>query len=80
MKAVVLTEVGAAPCFGDFPEPEPGPGQIVVKVAAAGVHHLDLAKASGAIRGAVPAVPCVVGSEGVGRTPMADECSSTSGL
>jgi NADPH:quinone reductase-like Zn-dependent oxidoreductase len=68
MKAAVLTEVGVAPCFDDFPDPKPGAGQVVVEVAAAGVHHLDLAKASGAIQGAAPAVPCGVGSDGVGRT------------
>ena len=68
MKAAVLVEVGAPPRFGDFAEPEPSKGQIVVEVAAAGVHHLDLAKASGSFYLGPPAVPCVVGSDGVGRT------------
>jgi len=68
MKAAVLVEVGAPPRFGDFAEPEPSKGQIVVEVAAAGVHHLDLAKASGSFYLGPPTVPCVVGSDGVGRT------------
>lgn len=69
MKAAVLDELGAPPRFGDFAEPEPGTGQVVVEVAAAGVHHLDLAKATGAMHtGPPPAVPSVVGSDGVGRT------------
>jgi NADPH2:quinone reductase len=68
MKAAVLTEVGVAPGFDDFPDPKPGAEQVVVEVAAAGVHHLDLAKASGLIHGAASAVPGVVGSDGVGRT------------
>jgi len=41
----------------------------VVEVAAAGVHHFDLAKASGAIHGGAATVPYVVGTDGVGRTP-----------
>ncbi|MBV9060162.1 MAG: zinc-binding alcohol dehydrogenase family protein [Pseudonocardiales bacterium] len=68
MKAAVLVEVGAPPRFGDFAEPEPGEGQIVVEVAAAGVHHVDLAYASGSFYLGRPVVPCVVGSDGVGRT------------
>ncbi len=66
MKAAVLVERGAPPRFGDFPDPEPGEGQIVVDVTAAGVHHLDLAKASGAFGD--PPIPSVPGTDGVGRT------------
>lgn len=68
MKAAVLTATGAAPRFDDFPDPEPNAGQVVVEVAAAGVHHLDLARASGAF-GAPAVLPYVFGSDGVGRTP-----------
>ena len=45
MKAAVLAEVGIPPCFGDFAEPEPVDGQTVVEMAAAGVHHLNVARA-----------------------------------
>ncbi|GAA2624281.1 zinc-binding alcohol dehydrogenase family protein [Dactylosporangium fulvum] len=68
MKAAVLDDVGVPPRFGDFAEPEPGEGQIVVDVAAAGVNLLDLAKASGSFYTGPPPVPSVVGSDGVGRT------------
>ncbi len=68
MKAAVLTATGAAPRFDDFPDPEPAAGQVVVEVAAAGVHHLDLARASGAF-GPPSVLPYVFGSDGVGRTP-----------
>jgi NADPH2:quinone reductase len=67
MKAAVLTEVGVPPSFDDFPDPEPRADEVVVEVVAAGVHHLDLAKASGAVPDTVPALPSVVGSDGVGR-------------
>jgi NADPH:quinone reductase-like Zn-dependent oxidoreductase len=68
MKAAVLTATGAAPRFDDFPDPKPRVGHVVVEVTAAGVHHLDLARASGAF-GAPSVLPYVFGSDGVGRTP-----------
>jgi NADPH2:quinone reductase len=68
MKAVVLSEVGVAPRFTDFPSPEPGEGQIVIDVTAAGVHHFDLARTSGTHHSGKPVTPSVVGSDGVGRT------------
>ncbi|MFI7639754.1 alcohol dehydrogenase catalytic domain-containing protein [Nonomuraea sp. NPDC049400] len=67
MKAAVVVELGVPPRFGDFAEPEPGAGQVVVEVTAAGVHHWDVAKASGSYTPS-PAVPFVAGSDGVGRT------------
>jgi 6-hydroxycyclohex-1-ene-1-carbonyl-CoA dehydrogenase len=42
MKAAVLTEPGRMLEIMDVPRPEPGPGQVLVKVAACGVCHTDL--------------------------------------
>ncbi|MFI6744364.1 zinc-binding alcohol dehydrogenase family protein [Nonomuraea sp. NPDC050451] len=67
MKAAVVVELGVPPRFGEFPEPEPGEGEVVIEVMAAGVHHWDVVKASGSYAPA-PAVPFVAGSDGVGRT------------
>jgi len=67
MKAAVLTRTGTVPTYTDFPDPEPGPGQVVVDVTAAGVHHLDLTRASGA-HGAPATLPYVIGDDGVGRS------------
>ena len=67
MKAAVLTETGTTPACADFPDPQPSDGHVVVDVTAAGVHHLDLAKASGAY-GAPGTMPYVIGADGVGRT------------
>jgi NADPH2:quinone reductase len=67
MKAAVLQQHGATPVHDDFEEPSPGPGQAVVDVAGAGVHHLALAKASGDFYTGPPPVPSVVGTDGVGR-------------
>ena len=44
MKAIVLREFGGPEVLrpGDFPYPEPGPGEVVVRVRAAGVNHIDI--------------------------------------
>ena len=42
MKATVFTEVGKPLEIQDWPKPEAGPGEIIVKVAACGVCHTDL--------------------------------------
>jgi NADPH:quinone reductase-like Zn-dependent oxidoreductase len=68
MHAAVLRTHGDPPEYGEFPDPTPGQGETVVDVAAAGVHHLDLAKASGAFYTGPPPLPSVAGSDGVGRT------------
>jgi NADPH:quinone reductase-like Zn-dependent oxidoreductase len=43
------------------------PGHVEVRVAAAGLHHLDLHKASGTFYTGPPPLPSVVGTDGVGR-------------
>lgn len=69
MKAAVLAQTGTLPEYADFPDPQAGHGHghVVVDIAAAGVHHLDLARASGAF-GEPDTLPYVVGADGVGRT------------
>jgi NADPH:quinone reductase-like Zn-dependent oxidoreductase len=67
VKAAVLHEYGAAPRFGDLAEPTPAPGHVVVDVAAAGLHHLDLHKATGKFYTGPPPLPSAVGTDGVGR-------------
>jgi NADPH:quinone reductase-like Zn-dependent oxidoreductase len=67
MKAAVLHEFGAVPEFGDAREPAPEPGQVVVEVAAAALHHLDIHKATGTFYMGPPPLPCAVGTDGVGR-------------
>lgn len=46
---------------------QPGPGQILVDVEAAGINFLDLTQRSGASRVHQIALPAVLGLEGVGR-------------
>ena len=42
MKAVRFVEAGRAPEIVDLPKPVPGPGQVLIRVAGAGVCHSDL--------------------------------------
>jgi NADPH:quinone reductase-like Zn-dependent oxidoreductase len=69
MKAAVLHRHGEPPHCDQFDEPVEGDGQLVAEVAAAGVNHLDVQKASGRLYAGPPPVPSVVGSDGVGRLP-----------
>ena len=67
MRAAVLHEHGATPRVGAFDDPQEQSGCALVDVAAAGLHHLDLHKASGSFYTGPPPLPSVVGTDGVGR-------------
>ena len=66
MNAAVLHEHDTAPEYGPFEEPQPREGAEVVAVAAAGLHHLDLLKATGSFYMGPPPLPSAVGTDGVG--------------
>ncbi len=68
MKAAVLHKLGSPPAYDEFPAPTGGGGNSMLRVAAAGVHHFVLLRASGRFYGEVPPVPHVVGTDGVGFT------------
>ncbi|SDJ93901.1 Zn-dependent alcohol dehydrogenase [Streptomyces indicus] len=63
VRAAVLPAVGSPLELVEIDLPEPGPGQVRVKLAAAGVCHSDLSLSNGTMR--VP-TPCVLGHEGAG--------------
>ncbi|MEU0073251.1 Zn-dependent alcohol dehydrogenase [Streptomyces sp. NPDC006332] len=63
VRAAVLPAVGAALEITEIDLPDPGPGQVRVRLAAAGVCHSDLSLSNGTMR--VP-VPAVLGHEGAG--------------
>lgn len=63
VRAAVLPAVGAPLEIAEIDLPEPGPGQVRVRLAAAGVCHSDLSLSDGTMR--VP-VPAVLGHEGAG--------------
>ncbi|TXJ71527.1 Zn-dependent alcohol dehydrogenase [Streptomyces lavendulae] len=63
VRAAVLPAVGAPLEITGIELPEPGPGQVRVRLAAAGVCHSDLSLSDGTM--SVP-VPAVLGHEGAG--------------
>ncbi|MEV5981534.1 Zn-dependent alcohol dehydrogenase [Streptomyces sp. NPDC052114] len=63
VRAAVFPAVGAPMEIADIDLPDPGPGQVRVRLAAAGVCHSDLSLTNGTMR--VP-VPAVLGHEGAG--------------
>ncbi|MDX3237346.1 NADP-dependent oxidoreductase [Streptomyces sp. ME03-5709C] len=67
MKAVVVTGFAAQPELVDLPVPEPGPGEFLVRLHAAGMNPFDWKVADGALRDSVPyAFPMIMGSDGAG--------------
>ncbi|HCX84362.1 MAG TPA: NADPH:quinone reductase [Micrococcales bacterium] len=66
MKAIQARAAGDPDVLAlvDLPDPEPGPGELLVEVAAAGVNFIDTYRRSGVYPVPFPHVP---GSEGAGR-------------
>lgn len=69
-RAAVLSAVGAPLEIRDIELPEPGPGRVRIRLAAAGVCHSDLSLSNGTMR--VP-VPAVLGHEGAGTVVSVGE-------
>ncbi|GGU94991.1 alcohol dehydrogenase [Streptomyces albospinus] len=63
VRAAVLPAVNAPLRITEIELPEPGPGQVRIRLAAAGVCHSDLSLSNGTLRQPVPAV---LGHEGAG--------------
>ncbi|MBW5422204.1 zinc-binding dehydrogenase [Streptomyces sp. BG9H] len=70
VRAAILPAVGSPLEIADIDLPEPGPGQVRVRLAAAGVCHSDLSLSNGTMR--VP-VPAVLGHEGAGTVVSVGE-------
>ncbi|MFL6120391.1 zinc-binding alcohol dehydrogenase family protein [Actinophytocola sp.] len=66
MDAAVVRELGQAPKFGQFDEPVPGEGEVLITVKAAALNPSTKATASGAHYASQKQVPFVVGLDGVG--------------
>src|SRR3712207_5636985 len=70
MKAMVLHELGGPEklAYDDVPEPEPGPGETVVRLHAAALNRRDVFATRGQYPGARPeALPVILGSDGSGE-------------
>jgi len=67
MKAAIVESAGQLPVYADFPEPEVGPGETRVTVAAAALSPLVRGRASGAHYSSGNSFPFVAGVDGTGR-------------
>jgi len=65
MRAMVLERPGAPLVMRERPTPQPGPGEILIEIAACGVCRTDLHVVDGDLKG--PTLPIVPGHEIVGR-------------
>ena len=72
MKAVFIEQTGGVEAlkYGDFPTPQPGPGEVLVKVAYSGVNFIDTYHRSGLYK--LP-LPAVIGSEASGKVEKLGE-------
>jgi len=69
MKAVRVHAFGAPEqlVYEDVPDPVPGPGEVIVSVAASGVNPADYKFRNGSLAAAVPRLPFVPGMDIAGR-------------
>lgn len=81
MRAIVVSESGGPEVLvpGERPDPVPGPGEVLVDVAASGVNFIDVYYRTGAYAQPLPYVPGVEGAgtvaavgEGVGGVAVGD--------
>lgn len=70
MKAALITAFGQVPRCQDLADPVPdAPGEMLLDVLAAGLHHVTRGRASGAHYSVEGGFPLVPGIDGVGRGP-----------
>ena len=67
MKAVYIAEPGGPEklLYGDRPDPEPGPGDVIIRVRATALNHADLALRAG--RSATGGLPRILGLDIAGE-------------
>jgi NADPH2:quinone reductase len=80
MRAIVVRENGGPEVLRseDWPDPSPGPGQLLVEVAAAGVNYADIYQRKG-LPPYVGSLPFVPGREGAGTVIAAGPGVNTFG-
>jgi len=77
MRAAVVPALGAPLEIRELPVPEPGPGQVVVRIEASGLCHTDIHAARGDWP-VKPKIPLVPGHEGVGTVVSVGDDSPVS--
>ena len=72
MKAIAIDDFGVPPSLHDLPVPEPGKGEVLVRVEASSVNGIDVAVADGYRKGtAEPRFPVVLGRDFAGTVEAA---------
>ncbi|GAA4076972.1 NADP-dependent oxidoreductase [Nonomuraea soli] len=67
MKAVAVSRFGASPELMELPTPAPGPGQVLVRLAGAGLNPFDWKVADGMLKDSAPHhFPLIMGVDGSG--------------
>lgn len=67
MKAAVVSSFSRPPRYEEFSDPAPSDGEVLVHVAAAGLHPIVKALANGSHYGSTGELPFVAGVDGAGR-------------
>jgi NADPH:quinone reductase len=76
LRAITVTEYGAPPAIAELRTPEPGPGQVLLKMRAAGMNPMDRTLASGDWRPMPATFPMVLGADGAGVVEKLGEGTS----
>ena len=64
MRAITVSEYGGRPAVTELPRPQPGPGQVLIAVQAAGMNPMDVQIADGGWKDRMPATfPMVLGAD-----------------
>jgi NADPH:quinone reductase-like Zn-dependent oxidoreductase len=66
MRAVTVNHFGGSPSMAEVATPVAGPGQVLIKLAAASINPMDAKLASGEWRPAPVMFPMVLGVDGAG--------------
>ncbi len=67
MRAALLRGHGEPLLITTLPRPEPGPGQVLIRLEASGVCHTDVHVWQGKVHAATPPDPFILGHEGIGQ-------------
>jgi NADPH:quinone reductase-like Zn-dependent oxidoreductase len=79
VKAAVLHSADSVPVYGDFAEPEAGPGTEIVDLVAAGIHHVTRSVATGRHYSSGGEFPVIPGLNAVARTAASEFVFTSSG-
>jgi NADPH2:quinone reductase len=64
MRAVTVSDYGKEPVVSELPKPQAGPGQVLIKILAAGMNPIDRLIAAGVWKTVMPATfPLILGSD-----------------